>query len=311
MINNNAILKFKTILTCFFLLFLCSFRSLAGDLNIEDLPYYDGIMTLEGNDSLYINEVKTDSEYKYFLIYKGTDNNFYFSRVKETTGWTVYSNGRMQIQTMHKTTKFTNKEAMFQAVKTDITTEAASGRLDVYKENVYVCNFDIGTMVAHSWVDGKESTDKGEIIKPDPDTGENDNTGIIQNIANKINSIIEGIKEIPSIVLEGIKSLFIPSEAFMSEYKEKLMKKFEFVNDIQNVFKKVISLIQKNDTPPKFVVDLGQKLGGKVTIMDFSQFDISLMRDLLGAFLLIKYIVSLFRKTPETIQASGGTNSDN
>lgn len=325
MINNNAILKFKTILTCFFLLFLCSFQCFAG---VSSENCYDGevyeedefaIMTLESNNSLYIQEVEKmidkDDEFKYFILHQPYGREVYFVRFKEEPIWSRSSSNQKEWLSgfvRHKTTVFSSVEQAFTAVKNEkLNTLEGNDNRGFLEGTILVCNFDLkdkeGNVIVkkHSYEDGKFIEEVSPEPEPSPDGTETENNeGWFKKIINAITSI-------PAKVLEGIKSLFIPSESFMSEYKEKLMKKFAFVNDIQNVFKKVISLIQKNDTPPVFTVDLGEKLGGKVTIMDFNQFDISLMRDLLGAFLLIKYIVSLFRKTPEVIQANGGTNSDN
>lgn len=329
MINNNAILKFKAILACFFLLFLCSFQCFAG---VSSENCYDGevyeedefaIMTLKSNNSLYIQEVEKmidkDDEFKYFILHCPYGKEVYFVRFKEEPIWSKStSNSKEWLSgfVRHKTTMFSSTEQAFNAVKNEkLNTLEGNDNRGFLEDTILVCNFDVkdkeGNMIVkkHSYEDGNFI----EEVKPspEPNPSPDENAGIIKKILNKIGDIITAITEIPGKIIEGIKSLLIPSEAFMSEYKEKLMKKFAFVNDIQDVFKKVTSLIQQNDTPPKFEIDLGEKLGGKVTIMDFSQFDISLMRDLLGAFLLIGYIVSLFRKTPETIQASGGTNSDN
>ena len=323
MINNNAILKFKTILTCFFLLFLCSFKSFASDLTLNDENYYaediyedDGfaMMTLESNDNLYIDEVEAmiseDDQFKFFIIHCPYNKETYFVRFKEEPVWQKSSSNQKEWLSgfvRHKTTMFSSKEQAFNAVKNEkLNTLEGNDNRGFLEGTILVCNFDLkdkeGNVIVkkHSYEDGKFI----EEVNPEPEPSPDENEGWFKKITNAITAI-------PEKIIEGVKSLFIPSEAFMSEYKEKLMKKFEFVNDIQNTFKKITGLIQKNDTPPKFEIDLGEKLGGKVTIMDFSQFDISLMSDLLGAFLLIGYIVSLFRKTPETIQASGGTNSDN
>lgn len=322
MINNNAILKFKTILTCFFLLFLCSFQCFAG---VSSENCYDGevyeedefaIMTLESNNSLYIQEVEKmidkDDEFKFFILHQPYGREVYFVRFKEEPIWSRSSSNEKEWLSgfvRHKTTLFGSIEQAFTAVKNEkLNTLEGNDNRGFLEGTILVCNFDLkdkeGNVIVkkHSYEDGKFIEEVSPEPEPNPDGTENE--GWFKKITNAITAI-------PEKILEGIKSLFIPSAAFMSEYKTKLMKKFEFVNDIQNTFKKVTSLIQKNDTPPKFEIDLGEKLGGKVTIMDFSQFDISLMRDLLGAFLLIKYIVSLFRKTPEVIQANGGTNSDN
>ena len=322
MINNNTILKFKAFIACFFLLFLCSFQCFAG---VSSENYYDGevyeedefaIMTLESNNSLYIQEVEKmidkDDEFKYFILHQPYGREVYFVRFKEEPIWSrSSSNGKEWLSgfVRHKTTVFSSVEQAFTAVKNEkLNTLEGNDNRGFLEGTILVCNFDLkdkeGNVIVkkHSYEDGKFIEEVSPEPSPSPD--ETGNEGWFKEITNAITAI-------PEKIIEGVKSLFIPSEVFMSEYKEKLMKKFEFVNDIQNTFKKITGLIQKNDTPPKFEIDLGEKLGGKVTIMDFSQFDISLMRDLLGAFLLIGYIVSLFRKTPETIQANGGTNSDN
>lgn len=321
MINNNTILKFKTILTCFFLLFLCSFQCFADSLseNCYSGEVYKvdefAVMTLESNNSLYIDEVEAmidkDDQFKFFIIHCPYNKEAYFVRFKEEPVWQKSSSNQKEWLSgfvRHKTTMFSSKEQAFNAVKNEkLNTLEGNDNRGFLEGTVLVCNFDLkdkeGNIIVkkHSYENGNYI----EEVKPSPEPNpDNNNEGWFKKI-------IDAVTSIPTKIIEGIKSLFIPSQEFMTEYKEKLMKKFAFVNDIQNVFKKVISLIQRNDTPPVFTVDLGEKLGGKVTIMDFNQFDISLMRDLLGAFLLIKYIVSLFRKTPEVIQANGGTNSDN
>ena len=321
MINNNAILKFKTILTCFFLLFLCSFQCFAG---VSSENYYDGevyeedefaIMTLESNNSLYIQEVEKmidkDDEFKYFILHQPYGREVYFVRFKEEPIWSRSSSNEKEWLSgfvRHKTTLFSSIEQAFTAVKNEkLNTLEGNDNRGFLEGTILVCNFDLkdkeGNVIVkkHSYEDGKFIEEVSPEPEPNPDETEN------EEWFKKITNVITAI---PEKIIEGIKSLFIPSENFMSEYKEKLMKKFEFVNDIQNTFKKVINLIQKNDTPPVFTVDLGEKFGGKITIMDFRLFDISMARDLMGAFLLIKFIVSLFRKTPDVIQA-GGSSNDN
>ena len=282
---------------------LCmSFMSYA--VEYEDLEYWDGAVTAEATDTLYINEVKTDSEYKYFIIYKGTDGNFYFSRVATEAGWTVYSNGRMQINTMHKTTKFISKDAMFSAVKTDIVTEAAQGRLDIFKENVYCVNFTIGAMKPHSWVEGAESSDAGTVEpEPNPDPGEDgtDNATWFQKILN-------GITGIPGKILEGIKGLFLPSEEFMSNYAEKIGAKFSFINDITECFKLIVSIAKEPEQAPTWYVTLPAFVGGeRVNIINFGWLNdnIKEIRKYISAFIWIEWIWLIIKRAPDIISGQG------
>lgn len=325
MINNNTILKFKTILTCFFLLFLCSFQCFAG---VSSENCYDGevyeedefaIMTLESNNSLYIQEVEKmidkDDEFKYFILHQPYGREVYFVRFKEEPIWSRSSSNQKEWLSgfvRHKTTVFSSVEQAFTAVKNEkLNTLEGNDNRGFLEGTILVCNFDLKDkernviVKKHSYEDGKfvgEETKPSPEPEPNPSPDETENEGWFKKI-------IDAVTSIPTKIIEGVKSLFIPSQEFMTEYKEKLMKKFAFVNDIQNVFKKVTSLIQQNDTPPRFEINLGEKFGGKVTIMDFSLIDITMIRDLIGAFLLIKYVVSLFRKTPSVIQAGG--NDDN
>lgn len=289
---------------------LCmSFMSYAveyEDLKYEDINYEDGMATLEATDTLYINEVKTDSEYKWFIVYKGGDGNFYFSRVASTEGWTVYSNGRMQIQTTHKTSKFASKESMFQAVKTSLETQAGTGRLDIFKENVYCCNFTIGTMAPHSWVDGQESSDAGTVTpEPDPDPGED---GTETDNATWFRKILNGITGIPGKILEGIKGLFLPSEEFMSNYAEKIGTKFSFINDITECFKLIVSIAKEPEQAPTWYITLPAFVGGeRVNIINFGWLNdnIKEIRKYIRAFIWIEWIWLIIKRAPDIISGQG------
>lgn len=295
----------KRFLAVVSLIVCMSFTSFAAeyeDLEYEDMTYEDDIATLEVTDTLYINEVKTDSEYPWFIIYKGGDGNFYFSRVASTEGWTVYSNGRMQIQTTHKTSKFASKETMFQAVKTNLETQAGVGRLDVYKENVYCCNFTIGTMTAHSWVDGQESSDAGTVApepEPDPDPGEDEGSGVL----SWVQSIYKTVKSIPETILEGVKKLFIPRENFMDAWKEEIGTKFRFIEEVKTCVESFKLIAYETDEPPVITVSLPEKYGGTMTVLDTTPIHkyMPTVRTYISAWLWLHFIWLLFKQVPSII----------
>lgn len=225
----------KPVLLCVFLLFLYIFRSFADEVS---------------SDEIYINEVITDAEYKYFVLYQSKTNVgvCYISRFKEIPNFNE-RNGRVTVYTDHKSTRFDSRAQAIEAVKTQtITTQSARSEVsfETDKTAIICCNFDIKTnsttiAKAHSWKNSEwvYSDHKIEDNKDDTETG---STNAVTDLVKKIYTAITSI---PEKLLEGIKTLFIPSEEYMNSFVSRMQEKFTIQKDAEFIMQKSIILLNK------------------------------------------------------------------
>ena len=231
----------KPFLLCFFLLFLCVFRSFADEVS---------------SDEIYINEVINDSEYRYFVLYQSKNNTgvCYISRFKEIP---VFSerNGRITVYTDHKSTRFDSRAQAIEAIKTQtITTQSARSEVsfETDQKAIICCNFDIKTndkVIAkkHSWKNSEWVYSEHKIEDSKDDTENDNNTNVVTDWIKKI---YEGITKIPEKLLEGIKVLFIPSEEYMNSFVNKMQEKFTIQKDAEFIMQKINSTFKQSETAP-------------------------------------------------------------
>lgn len=290
----------KPVLLCFFLLFLCVFRSFADEIN---------------SDEIYINEVINDSEYKYFVLYQSKTGTgvCYISRFKEIPNFNE-RNGRVTVYTNHKSTRFDSRAQAIEAIKTQtITTQTATSEVsfETDKTAIICCNFDIKTndkviAKAHSWKNSEwvYSDHKVEDSKDNTET-DNNNTNIITDWIKKI---YEGITKIPETLLEGIKTLFIPSEEYMNNFIAKMQEKFTIQKDAEFIMQKINSTFKQSESAP--VIYITTERTGRVQVLDFSIFasHIDEIRKFTSAFLIVGYFWLVVKQLPSIISGQSMIN---
>lgn len=282
----------KPVLLCFFLLFLCVFRSFADEIN---------------SDEIYINEVINDAEYKYFVLYQSKSGTgvCYISRFKETPVFNE-RNGRVTVYTSHKSTRFDSRAQAIEAIKTQtITTQSASSEVsfETDQKAIVCCNFEIKTndkviAKAHSWKKTEWVYSDHKVEDSKDDAGTNDNTNAITDWIKKIYT---GITKIPETLLEGIKTLFIPSEEYMNNFVNKMQEKFTIQKDAEFIMQKINNTLKQSESAPVIYITTSQT--GRVQVLDFSIFasHIDEIRKFTSAFLIVGYFWLVVKQLPSII----------
>ena len=292
-------LDIKPILLCFFLLFLCVFRSFAGEIS---------------DDEIYINEVINDAEYKYFVLYQSKTGTgvCYVSRFKEIP---IFSerNGRVTVYTDHKSTRFDSRSQAIEAIKTQtITTQSAASEVsfETDQKAIICCNFDIKTNNAtiaktHSWKNSEWIYSEHKIEDSKDNTETDNNTNVVTDLIKKIYT---GITNIPEKLLEGIKTLFIPSEEYMNSFVNKMQEKFTIQKDAEFIMKKINSTFKQSETAPAIYITTSQT--GRVQVLDFSIFasHIDEIRKFTSAFLVVGYFWLVVKQLPSIISGQSMIN---
>lgn len=284
----------------FFLLFLCVFRSFADEVN---------------SDEIYINEVITDAEYRYFVLYQSKSNSgvCYISRFKEIPVFDE-KNGRVTVYTNHKSTKFDSRAQAIEAIKTQtITTQSARSEVsfETDQKAIICCNFDIKTnkttiAKAHSWKNSEWVYSEYKVEDSKDNTGTDDNN--TNAITDLIKKIYTAITSIPKKLLEGIKTLFIPSEEYMNNFIEKMQAKFTIQKDAEFIMQKINSTFKQSEKAP--VVYITTEQTGRVQVLDFSIFasHIDEIRKFTSAFLIVGYFWLVVKQLPAIISGQSMIN---
>lgn len=288
----------KPVLLCVFLLFLCVFRSFAGEIS---------------SDEIYINEVINDAEYKYFVLYQSKSGTgvCYISRFKKIP---IFSerNGRVTVYTDHKSTRFESRAQAIEAIKTQtITTQSAASEVsfETDQKAIICCNFDIKTnsttiAKAHSWKNSEWVYSDHKI----EDSKDNAGTDSTNAITDWIKKIYEGITKIPEKLLEGIKVLFIPSEEYMNKFIAKMQEKFTIQKDAEFIMQKINSTFKQGESAPVIYITTSQT--GRVQVLDFSIFasHIDEIRKFTSAFLVVGYFWLVVKQLPSIISGQSMIN---
>ena len=289
-----------------------SFTSLASEENIwqgQECEQEDEIMTLEEDDCLSIKEVETmqgeDQEFQYWLAQQGGDGRYYFMRFSEKGGWkqggTSSGKAVWLHEGSHKTAVFSSKQDLFKALKTQkLTINEGNGTRGFVEGQVYACNFDIesteGEVIveAHGWSNGETVTPE-----PDPSPGEGEESGVL----SWVQGIYKAVKSIPENIIEGVKKLFVPRENFMDSWKEEINTKFGFIEEVKTCVESFKLIAYETDEPPVITVNLGEKYGGTMTVLDTASIHkyMPTVRTYISAWLWLHFIWLLFKQLPAII----------
>ena len=132
-------------------------------VSTQTLPWF----LINDQNTLYVSDVVTDSDYKYFVIVRNDDNKYDFIRFTAQVKFEAREYlGEKSLRTNinYKSTNFETLEACIAGVKTEIETNAFTGICQFpYVDNrIIVCNYDIyGNDVLiyepHSMIGGQPS----------------------------------------------------------------------------------------------------------------------------------------------------------
>ena len=115
-------------------------------------------------------------------------------------------------------------------------------------------------------------------------------------------------------VLTGIKSIFVPSEDYLTDKAEYFGSRFPFIPPVVDAVKDIsLALSNPSGEPPVIYVDLSAsrgsyELGGEVPFIDlrwYAEYK-SIVDKLLSAFLWIVFIWRLFRQIPGILSGMPG-----
>lgn len=204
---------------------------------------------------------------------------------------------------MHKQSKLLKTQT--------ITTQSARSEVsfETDKTAIICCNFDIKTnsttiAKAHSWKNSEwvYSDHKIEDNKDDTETG---STNAVTDLVKKIYTAITSI---PEKLLEGIKTLFIPSEEYMNSFVSRMQEKFTIQKDAEFIMQKINNTFKQSESAPVIYITTSQT--GRVQVLDFSIFasHIDEIRKFTSAFLVVGYFWLVVKQLPSIISGQSMIN---
>ena len=142
----------------------------------------------------------------------------------------------------------------------------------------------------------------------------------VDRVAEWCSVLVDEVVEIPNKIVEGVKSIFVPSEDFLTAKVESLRAEFAFADSVISAGELVGSTLQSLETePPVIYIDLSSArgsfapggkypLGGKEVFIDMSWYaEYKPVGDaLLSALLWIAFIWRMFIKLPGIISGMPG-----
>lgn len=139
-------------------------------------------------------------------------------------------------------------------------------------------------------------------------------TSLPQSFSQWFNDLIDGVNAIPDLILDGVESLFFPSEDFLTSKVDDLRENYDFVDSILRTAQALqLGLANITTEPPVIYIDLGAtrgdyNIGGKVPFLDLRWYaeykptvDI-----LISAFLWICFAWRMLIKLPGIISGMPG-----
>lgn len=150
--------------------------------------------------------------------------------------------------------------------------------------------------------------------------GINDVIDAVKAIPEKLGSLLsdiwETVKGIPGAILDGIKSLFLPSDGYFEEKFASLRERFAFFESVVDTVQVFKNFFENNDfdEPPVITVNLNTADGGTDYGLNAKALDMSWYEpykdsvdSVLSAILWSVFLWNVFRDLPGIISgASGG-----
>lgn len=134
------------------------------------------------------------------------------------------------------------------------------------------------------------------------------------SIEESLGGINTAISNVPNLILEGIKSLFVPDADFIPGKVQALQSKYSFLLPVKQTFEDLKLFFNTiGATPPIIYIDLGEAVspyewGGRVKFLDLTWFaQYKPVTDLIiAAFLWLWLIWRLLQALPGIIQGTSG-----